>query len=94
MKKAFDEGWGAVIAKTISVDSSKVHLGWCFRSCSYTNQCRHAMKLLSAIVMLRKTSVRAGICECVISEQYMHANHELVAEKQTGALCYALKMVS
>ena len=24
MKKAFEEGWGAVIAKTISVDSSKV----------------------------------------------------------------------
>ena len=24
MKKAFDEGWGAVIAKTVSLDSSKV----------------------------------------------------------------------
>lgn len=24
MKKAFEEGWGAVIAKTISIDSSKV----------------------------------------------------------------------
>ena len=24
MKKAFEEGWGGVIAKTISVDSSKV----------------------------------------------------------------------
>jgi dihydropyrimidine dehydrogenase (NADP+) len=24
MKKAFDEGWGAVIAKTVSIDSSKV----------------------------------------------------------------------
>ena len=24
MKKAFDEGWGAVIAKTVSNDSSKV----------------------------------------------------------------------
>ena len=24
MKKAFDEGWGGVIAKTVSVDSSKV----------------------------------------------------------------------
>jgi len=23
MKKAFDEGWGAVIAKTVSLDSSK-----------------------------------------------------------------------
>lgn len=26
MKKAFDEGWGAVIAKTVSLDSSKVGL--------------------------------------------------------------------
>lgn len=26
MKKAFDEGWGGVIAKTVSVDSSKVEL--------------------------------------------------------------------
>ena len=26
MKKAFDEGWGAVIAKTVSLDSSKVRL--------------------------------------------------------------------
>lgn len=25
MKKAFEEGWGGVIAKTVSVDSSKVH---------------------------------------------------------------------
>lgn len=24
MKKAFEEGWGGVIAKTVSVDSSKV----------------------------------------------------------------------
>jgi len=24
MKKAFDEGWGAVIAKTVSLDCSKV----------------------------------------------------------------------
>ena len=24
MKKAFDEGWGGVIAKTVSLDSSKV----------------------------------------------------------------------
>lgn len=24
MKKAFEEGWGAVIAKTVSLDSSKV----------------------------------------------------------------------
>jgi len=24
MKKAFEEGWGAVIAKTVSIDSSKV----------------------------------------------------------------------
>jgi dihydropyrimidine dehydrogenase (NADP+) len=24
MKKAFDEGWGAVICKTLSLDSSKV----------------------------------------------------------------------
>lgn len=24
MKRAFDEGWGGVIAKTVSVDSSKV----------------------------------------------------------------------
>ncbi len=27
MKKAFDEGWGAVIAKTVSLDSSKVRRG-------------------------------------------------------------------
>ena len=26
MKKAFEEGWGAVIAKTVSVDSSKVRV--------------------------------------------------------------------
>lgn len=26
MKKAFEEGWGGVIAKTVSVDSSKVCL--------------------------------------------------------------------
>lgn len=26
MKKAFDEGWGAVICKTLSLDSSKVSL--------------------------------------------------------------------
>ena len=26
MKKAFEEGWGAVIAKTVSIDSSKVSL--------------------------------------------------------------------
>ena len=26
MKKAFDEGWGAVIAKTVSLDSSKARL--------------------------------------------------------------------
>lgn len=25
MKKAFEEGWGGVIAKTVSLDSSKVH---------------------------------------------------------------------
>jgi dihydropyrimidine dehydrogenase (NADP+) len=25
MKKAFDEGWGAVICKTLSLDSSKIH---------------------------------------------------------------------
>jgi dihydropyrimidine dehydrogenase (NADP+) len=25
MKKAFDEGWGAVICKTLSLDSSKVN---------------------------------------------------------------------
>ncbi len=25
MKKAFEEGWGGVIAKTVSVDSSKVN---------------------------------------------------------------------
>jgi dihydropyrimidine dehydrogenase (NADP+) len=25
MKKAFDEGWGGVICKTLSLDSSKVH---------------------------------------------------------------------
>ena len=30
MKKAFDEGWGAVIAKTVSLDCSKV-LGKRFR---------------------------------------------------------------
>ena len=27
MKKAFDEGWGAVIAKTVSLDSSKARPG-------------------------------------------------------------------
>lgn len=27
MKKAFQEGWGAVIAKTVSLDSSKVQCG-------------------------------------------------------------------
>lgn len=26
MKKAFDEGWGGVIAKTVSLDSSKARL--------------------------------------------------------------------
>ena len=32
MKRAFDEGWGGVIAKTVSVDSSKVCVmlaAWC-----------------------------------------------------------------
>ena len=32
MKRAFDEGWGGVIAKTVSVDSSKVRemlAAWC-----------------------------------------------------------------
>ena len=29
MKKAFDEGWGAVIAKTVSLDCSKVKTDPC-----------------------------------------------------------------
>ena len=38
MKKAFDEGWGGVIAKTISVDSSKVSLLTCLHKAAAMQQ--------------------------------------------------------
>lgn len=41
MKKAFDEGWGGVIAKTVSVDSSKA--------------CRRHLAALPCILGLHKT---------------------------------------
>jgi hypothetical protein len=50
MKKAFDEGWGAVIAKTVSLDCSKVQSSFLHGTAAHEGRAV-TMHLLHAIAL-------------------------------------------
>lgn len=79
MKKAFDEGWGAVIAKTVSLDSSKarnarVLLGYYFH---------HAMLCDRHTSPKTRRAVRFTLCSTA------HADAPYLAWLRPGDFCTA-----
>ena len=79
MKKAFDEGWGAVIAKTVSLDCSKVTM------CP----CMHVIRILAGSHGIWMWLKRLAV-QCIVSRNLPflrcagHQRHASVCKAQVS----------